>query len=270
MVKKLKLSASSYAHNGMTTVSIIIIGYKNKQALQTCLASIPKNSSYEIIVIDNTIENRGFAKGCNLGAARAQGKYLFFLNPDTVLNPDTLERLLAGLQADDSVGIIAPSFVDDNHLPYRNYSVQPTRINTPFLFSSLKKIIPVSLLHRLDPYTSDSLTEKKYVEAVSGAALCIEKKLFMSIGGFDEEYFMYWEDYDICQKVLDVGKNILFFPAAQLIHSNGGMTRDKKTSQQVFVAARAKFLKKRFGLFYALIVENFIRLTEKSLHFIIP
>lgn len=246
----------------MTEVSIIIVAYKAKAALARCLQSIPKNRNYEIIVIDNSEENRGFSKACNLGAQKAKGNYLFFLNPDTEIFSSTIPLLLAKLKKDSSVGIVAPQFLNEHKKPVRNYSRQPRWYSAPFLFSFIKKFLPKKTVCALHSYECDSLDEEKYVEAVSGAAVFIEKKVFEVVDGFDEHFFMYWEDYDLSLKINQLGKRVLFYPQAKIIHKQGGATTNKVLAQKWFQQSRYFYFKKIFGSIYASFLEGFLRLTE--------
>lgn len=246
----------------MKELSIIIVAYKAKRTLERCLASIPKNKQYEVIVIDNTYDNKGFSKACNLGASQAIGKYLFFLNPDAQLQPDTTQKLLQKIKQNPELGIIAPQFLNAQHVPYLSYSKQPTFFTFPIRFSFIEKFLPRKIICALHSYECDTLSEEKYVEAVSGAGLLIEKKLFEKIGGFDEDFFMYWEDYVICQKVSEQNRKILYYPTAQLVHLGAGTTINKKVAKEYFQKSRFIYLRKKFGLLYAMLVEGFLRLSE--------
>jgi GT2 family glycosyltransferase len=247
----------------MKLVSIIIVSYNSKIELKHCLKSIPKNNSYETIVIDNTKINRGFSKACNLGAQQATGKYLFFLNPDTQLQSNTIRKLVKKISSDKKIGIIAPQLLDKQKKPYRSYSLQPRFLTAPILFSFIRSLLPKDIICTLHSYECDTLKETKYVEAVSGAAMMIEKKLFHTIGGFDEDLFLYWEDYEICKKVTVIGKKILYYSQAKLTHTQGGATKNKVKALQLFQQSRFIFFKKRFGIIYSLCLEAFLRLTEK-------
>lgn len=243
-------------------VSIIIVAFHAKEQLQKCLKSIPSDPQIEIIVIDNSNNNRGFGRACNEGAQQATGTYLFFLNPDTILCKDTVTLLLNKIKSDPTIGIISPQFLDGRNNPYGSYSKQPTFFTSVIRFSFLYTFLPKSLQKIVHPYDFDTYTKSKYVEAVSGAALFMEKDLFFNIGGFDSDYFMYWEDYDICQKVLQTGKKILFFSAAQIKHSGGGTSSDKKQTKKYFNESRKIFFYKRFGKIRGFLLTAFLELTE--------
>jgi GT2 family glycosyltransferase len=243
-------------------VSIIIVSYHSAQAVEKCRKSIGENQKYEIIVIDNTDHNIGFSAACNQGAQQASGKYLFFLNPDTEVANGCIEKLVRKIKSNETYGIVAPQLSTEAGQPYRSYSLQPKWYTFPLLHSFIWEYLPHSLQAHIDTYLNDSLTVEKNVEAASGAALLVEKNIFDKIGGFDTDYFLYWEDYDICKKILNLNMKIRFVPDAKVMHSGGGATVDKKSAHALFQQSRFKFLKKRFGYIYALIVEFFLRSSE--------
>lgn len=247
----------------MKAVSVIIVAFHAKDKLKRCLASIPKNKNIEVIVVDNSVNNRGFGKACNVGAKKAKNELLFFLNPDTQVFPDTISLLADKLHKDEDVGIISPQFLNDKKQPYLSYTTQPTALTSLFRFSFIQVLLPRFLQKLSDPLQFDSPTQEKFVEGVSGAAIMISKKLFNDIDGFDERFFMYWEDFDICKKVLIKDKKILFYPAAKIIHSLGGTTKDSKVAQKYFVESRYLYFKKYFGSVNAYCIEGFLRSAEK-------
>lgn len=244
-------------------VSCIIVAYKNEKALKRCLASIPPEPTIETIVIDNTVHNLGFSQGCNLGAQKAEGEFLFFINPDTVLFPDTIQKLLTALTSDASIGIVAPQLVSLEKKPYLSFTRQPRWFSTPIVFSVFNKFFPSNPISQWHFYTSNSLEEPLFLEAVSGAACMISKKLYTQIQGFDPSFFMYWEDYDFCQKVLDAGKKILYFPTSKIIHQRGGSSQNIDETKKYFLQSRKIFFKKRFGPLYARVLEWWLQLPER-------
>lgn len=206
-------------------VSIVVVHYKADKVLFECLQSIKKSKpkvSFEVIVVDNdekkvidkeirknyqwtryikSPKNLGFGAGNNLGAKRAKGKYLFFLNPDTIVLPNATDSLVEFLEKNKSAGIVAPLLLNPQKRPY---PLQGTSILTP-----LKGVFALSFLVKLFPNNSISKkywlkgwdkTKTKEVDVVPGTAFMIEKKAFEKIGGFDEKFFLYFEEADFCKK----------------------------------------------------------------------
>lgn len=243
-------------------VSCIIVSYKDTAHVQKCVASIPVDSAIEVIVADNTTDNRGFAKGCNVGASQAQGEYLFFLNPDTRLLPQTITKLVTALENDPTIGIIAPQLLNAEKKPYLSFTRQPRWYSTPIVFSFVNKIWPHNPISKWHFYQDTSLNTQLKLEAVSGAAFMISKELYTQIQGFDEQFFMYWEDYDICQKVTQQHKNIFYFPEAQCIHYGSGSSSEKKNTTKYFLDSRKYFFTKYFGPVYARLLEWWLQLPQ--------
>ncbi|MFZ4631979.1 MAG: glycosyltransferase family 2 protein [Patescibacteria group bacterium] len=195
--------------------SFIIINYNTSELTSACLKSIFKYcepSEFEIILIDNNSKpedlnliknnfgesvkiiandrNLGFAKANNQGASMAQGDYLFFLNSDTLINSNILEAFKKNLMTDEGIGIIAPRLV---------------------LLSGKEQ-----------PYSYSINTKTKEMAWVSGAALAIRKKIFDTAGGWDEGYFMYFEDVDLCHSVSRLGYKMVRDLSSSIIHLTSG------------------------------------------------
>ncbi len=226
-------------------VSIIIINYNTVKLTNECVASVFRMTGgleFEVIVIDNgstdgsyeilsNVEyknyrylfndtNTGFPKACNQGADLACGRYLFFLNSDTVFLNNVPGLLFEYLQCHAEAGIAGPQFFNTD------MSLQVSCRRFPSIGIGLIKFFPflskVLRSHRREYYMPDlNSNVTQYVDTVSAGALMISKKLFNIIGKFDETNFMYGEDADICRRVRDGGQKVTFFPEARLIHYGG-------------------------------------------------
>ncbi len=243
-------------------VSLIIVVYKNSKILEKLLRSVPKNEGVETIVIDNSVTNRGFGAACNLGAKRAKGEYLFFVNPDCVLNKHTIPTLLKKLKSDTKIGVIGPQLRDDNNTAYLSTTRQPTIWSAPVVYSALNRI--PNVLSARHWYKNHELNSEKLVGSISGAAMMMRKNLFEKLGGFDEAFFLYWEDNDICRRVSEEGYRILYYPKAYVIHSRGKSTdRENGEIIRAFKASRYRFFRKHFGKLYATLLETWLALFEE-------
>ncbi|MEH2437883.1 MAG: glycosyltransferase family 2 protein [Nostoc sp.] len=223
------------------SVSIILVNYNGKEILPDCLNSIEKFidiPSYEIIIVDNAssdnsiellainypqihvvkqIENRGFGAGNNAGAKVASGEFLFLLNTDTVLTSNILPHLIELMQEDPQVGIIGPKLLNpDGSL---QISVSPAlgikgeyqarKMHQDYLNISQQSLI------------EQEFQEIKEVDIVVGAAFFIRSSLFHELSGFDENFFMYFEESDLCQRAQYQGYKIIYTPHVSLIHLKG-------------------------------------------------
>jgi len=271
-------------------VSVIVVNYKVRDLLFDCLESIykkTKNNNFEIIVVDNderkTIfpdlrkrfpqvkyvpnKNRGFAQGNNKGAKIAQGKYLFFLNPDTKFLNDVVKSLIEYINDNEDVGIVAPILYDKKE---RSYDLQGFGELNPrsaiFALSFINKLFPnngVSKKYWLAKWNKKKI---KKVDIVPGSALMIRRELFKKIGGFDENFFLYFEEMDLCKRVKDLGYKIALLPNAKVVHNWGESTKkSERNLTEIFRKSRQYYFKKHFGFLSAIFVEFFLRINRNNL-----
>lgn len=226
----------------MKTISIITLTFNSEVYIKNYLNSLkeylPKES--EVILVDNgsddktldivkeysfikVIANRnnlGFAKGCNLGAKLAEVEYLFFLNPDCKLINNSLNSLLEYIYKNPNVGIVAPKLMQSEVV------IQPTVRKLPSVLGAVKEYY-LGIKNSYEAFVPKGENPQK-VESVVGAAILIRKEIFEKVGGFDEKFFMYYEDLDLCLRVRKLGFNIVYFPRATILHSVGGSISEKK------------------------------------------
>ncbi len=236
-------------------ISFIIVSYKDAEKLQRCVASLPNTSDSEVIVINNNHDNRGFSKGCNFGAAQASGEYLFFLNPDTLVMPGSVEMIYTYLATHQTLACVAPQLCSEKGVPILSFTRQYRWFTAPIVLSWLHTYLPYNPISLWHFYSFSSLSQPRFLEAASGAALCIRRTIFNEIGGFDEKFFMYWEDYDICRRIINCGQKIYYLPQAKVIHSGGGSSHNKGVLKKYFDDARQVFFSKYFGYKYARLLE---------------
>ena len=175
-------------------VSIIIVKYKSEKYLEQCLKSINNQSQWEIIIVDNDQKNIGFSAGCNQGAKRAKGKYLFFLNPDTIVQPGAIKNMVKFLDRYEKAGIVAPLILDKNKKPYQKQgTAELTPLAALFSFSWFIKFWPKNPWANRYWLADWNKKTAKEVAVVPGSALMIRKDVFEKINGFDENFFLYFE-----------------------------------------------------------------------------
>jgi GT2 family glycosyltransferase len=219
-------------------ISIIIVTFNSLDPLKACLKSIggQEGVAFETIVVDNKSsdgtgeflgtqnvrrilpeKNEGFGAGVNLGQALAAGRYLFILNPDTILPPFTLKALHSFAVRADNFGLISPLIV------WPNGSIQPSARKLPtrfdFLFGRGSPLFKLGITG--ENRAGYIRTEDEYpaaVPAVSATALFIETALFRSLDGFDRRFFMYLEDIDLCRRISEKNLTIWLLPAVRVIH----------------------------------------------------
>jgi GT2 family glycosyltransferase len=214
--------------------SIIIINYKQKKFTENCIQSIKNflpGGSYEIIVVNNSREdkvnidgvkiidniNKGFAQANNLAAKSASGKYLLFLNADTILEKDFTKTFPDNFSNKDfgavGLGLKNPdntfqlSFWKEN--TFLN-EIQNKKWESGFKSGNEKTINEFS-----------SIKDIVQVDWVSGAAMIIPRDVFFELNGFNEEFYLFYEDADICKRIYDIGKKVYFMPFDGLVHFKG-------------------------------------------------
>lgn len=250
-------------------LSVVILNYNVRYFLQLCVLSVQKaiqQIDAEIIVVDNNSpddscamirehfpnvilienkENSGFPKGNNIGVAAAKGEYICILNPDTVVAEDTFEKVLAFAQDKKDAGIIGVKLVDGkgNFLPESKRGVP-----TPFVaftkITGLYKLFPKVFGEYYALHLSED--ESGEVDILVGAFMLMKRALYLEIGGFDENCFMYSDDIDLSYMVLKTGKANYYFHDTAVIHYKGESTVKDKRYMERFQEAMNFFYKKHF------------------------
>ncbi len=221
-------------------VSVIIVNYFSADMLERCLMSLI--DVHEVIIVDNSVDlqekkalttleqnrpslkiifnkqNLGFARAVNQGAAQAEGDTLLILNPDTFLFKDTLGLLEVEL-AKEGVGATGPfiQFPDGTEQ-------SGARRLTPTPARAFAKIIGLTRLGLMKDHNlagSDLPLEPQAVEALSGACMLMRKDLYQELNGMDEAYIMHCEDLDLCMRIRLKGLELMFVPAAKVVHEKG-------------------------------------------------
>lgn len=243
----------------MNTLSIIIVNWNTKELTLQTIKSIedhPPQVPFEIILVDNhssddTVaavrrqfpqvhiiendDNFGFGKANNIGMAAASGQYLLLLNSDTIVHPDALQQLVAYLDAHPSVMMVGPRLLNaDGSFQKACRRSLPRPLESALYLFGLNKIFPKSKLatryknESVDPLLSGP------TEAISGAAMCFRRAVFDMLGGFDEQFFMYAEDLDLCKQVQDQGWQIYYLSDAVITHLGGESSKQVKAPMAHF------------------------------------
>ncbi len=247
-------------------VSVIIVNYNSTDFLSDCIRSIfdsSKDVLFEIIVVDNNspqrdIEsfperypkvrfifsstNNGFGAGCNKGASAANGKYLLFLNPDTILPEGSLAQLVEFMESEDSAGACAPVYEDfDGNLVYTYNRFPNFRWEFNEFLGRGNDKVEASLLS--DKRIIERSGEPMRVDWLTGACLLVRRNLFCEAGGFDEDYFLYYEDTDIQKRISEMRAGIFCIPKIRIKHFvNSSVFEDKGRTVYHFHINRSKML----------------------------
>lgn len=164
------------------------------------------------IQIIETPENLGFAHGYNLGFRRARGKYILVNNPAKLLAPDAVETMVAAMEADPTVGILAPKLVYDDGTVRDSYRSFPRLFDVFIKRTSLRSVFTGRMRQYLQRDRNPSLVGE--TDWVAGGCLMIRRDLCEELGGFDERFFLFFEDTDFCRRCWNAGKRVVYFPDA--------------------------------------------------------
>lgn len=245
-------------------VSIIIVNYNTEQLISDCINSIyekTKNVIFEVIVVDNASKNDtsiikhdkrityiespknlGFGGANNLGVQYAKGKYLFFLNPDTLLINNAIYILYSYLQNNPNVGICGGNLYDINKSPAHSY-----RIIAPGILSEIYTLVsgvPFKYFLHEDFNPTSSPIRVAYV---TGADLLIRASIFNKIGGFNKQFFMYFEETYLCKEVSKLKYKIYNVPQAKIIHYEGKSFEWKQQREEMYFKSRKKYIISQCG-----------------------
>lgn len=248
-------------------VSIIIVNFNTRDFLKDCINSIKQKTlriSYEIIVIDNAsvdgsvemvrnefhdviiIEagsNLGFGRANNLGVETARGEYLLFLNSDTRLVNDAIFELYSFMSNHSECGIAGGNLTDFSGNPAHSFGMR-----FPGPFSDIARIFPET---RHGPGVTKheyNVTGKpKKIAYVTGADLMINRSLFLDIGGFDPDFFMYFEETELTHRVHAKGFFVYSVPSAMIMHFKGGSLTRLDGVKSIVYKSKYLYMLKVYG-----------------------
>jgi GT2 family glycosyltransferase len=230
-------------------LSIIIVTWNSRRDIENCLRALERyctGVAVEIIVFDNASTdgtaawvtanspktwlicsevNLGFARANNRAAEKAQGRHLLFLNPDTWVDGDLATELVRFLDSNPRAGGCAPRVLNpDGSVQRGSMRTLPTLETLFYDQTGLSRLFPRS--RRFGRYwmTWWDHNDMREVEQAAGACLAIRRGVFEQIGGFEESYFMFYEDVELCHAVLAAGWKIYFIPQARVYHIGGQST----------------------------------------------
>jgi len=254
-------------------LSVIIVNYDVKYFLEQCLCSVQKaiqQIEAEILVVDNASsdgsfeylapafptvifinnrENTGYARANNQGLRLASGKYILFLNPDTIIPGNCLKSCISLMESDPLSGALGIRMLDGSgqYLPESKRGFPSLRVSF-FKLSGLTALFPRS--RWFAAYYLGHLSEKQDQECdvLAGAFYFASKAVLEETGGFDEQFFMYGEDIDLSYRIRQAGKKLHYLANPPIIHFKGEST--KKASLQylrLFYKAMGQFVRKHYS-----------------------
>lgn len=255
-------------------LSVIIVNYNVKYFIEVCLHSVfraAEGIDTEVIVVDNNSmddscamikakypqvtlienkENTGFGHANNQGVAIAKGEYILFVNPDTVMPEDFLQKMVGYMDQHPEAGSAGPKLIDG-----RGVYAPDGKKSFPSLSVAIFKTTGVNKIFSKSPYfnkyyavhvAEDEVAE---VDILSGCCMLVRHSVIKEVGGaFDEAYFMYCEDFDLCYRIQQAGYKNIYYPETTLIHYKGESTKKATISHvRIFNDALSTFVRKHYS-----------------------
>lgn len=233
------------------TIGAVIVTHNSKNHIRSCLESLTHEGIQNSIVVDsastdNTLQvlrelsipciplaiNNGFGHAANRGSSLMNTDYVLFMNPDARLETGALQSIRCLLHRIKKVGVIGLALEDTiNVREKENFGSEPSLKR---LF--VRKLIKKQLAQAPIP-----------VDWVSGGAMVVDRSLFSHLGGFDESFFLYWEDVDLCKRVREAEYTVWIDPGAKAIHIRGGSQVNQKTKTHIYDASADRYYKKHYS-----------------------
>lgn len=254
-------------------LSIVIVNYNVKHFLRQCLASVYASTlspnQYEVWVVDNasvdgsmamvaeefpqakriaSTENLGFSKGNNLAITKANGRYILLLNPDTIIQEDTLALCIDYCNHHPNTGALGVKMVDGS-----GTFLPESKRGLPTLWNSFCKMTGLSSLFRgvklFSGYTLSHLPtdQTAKVDVLCGAYMMMPRQVIEEVGSLDERFFMYGEDIDLSYRIGQAGYDIVYFPETQIIHFKGESSKKGSLNYvKIFYNAMIQYVQKHY------------------------
>jgi hypothetical protein len=263
----------------MTDLSIIIVCYRGWERLIKCLESLNsftgENYSTEVIVVDNRSDdntiykleeqfslfrfihnqvNGGFANGCNVGGNSSSGEFLLFLNPDTVALESEVEKLLSTAKKNPSYGIVSCRQVNENGKESVAMGQFPKLGNMTGFLRAIQGLVnsqpsKTQTMQR----SSIPIPDIEFPDWISGSVVLMRREIFNRINGFDEDFWMYYEDVDLSRRIRNIQLEVAFCRNTTIEHNHGGSSRinvktASLTKTEVHISRHVYISKHKTGL----------------------
>ncbi len=258
-----------------TDVSICIVNWNTKDLVQKCIKSIREKTSgltYEIIIVDNNSldesvqiiksdypecliveskKNLGFAKGNNEAVKKASGKYILYLNPDTELITNAIFGMFLFLEKNADFGAVGCKLVtSDGRIQFTCARTFPTPFNQFSFLAMLNRLFPQSKHLSTVEMNYWDHADNREIDCLSGACIMARKDIIDALNGFDENFFMYAEDVDLCYRIRMAGWKIYYLAEDSISHHEGASSKKRSDRHFGEIMQRASnyyFLTKHFG-----------------------
>jgi GT2 family glycosyltransferase len=250
-------------------MAVAIVNYNTREDLRACLETVRGEGPGEVVVVDNASSdgsaemiqaeyprvmlhcnktNVGFGTAANQAVAKCSANYVLLLNSDILLQAGAVNALSNYIDVHPRAAIVGPRLVNTNGTLQASCYPFPTILNTFFVdtcLGDLIRYVPVLRNHFLPTWPHH---HAKIVPWVKGAAMAIRREAFETVGGFDETFFMYSEEIDLCYRLLAIGWQVHFAPVTTAVHPGGASTAQHQTEMAVqLLASTFKFYRKHYS-----------------------
>jgi GT2 family glycosyltransferase len=244
---------------GVSKVDVVVVSHNSEAHLRACVEPLVALDGVNVIVVDNassdssvariedlplrvieSAENNGFAAGCNIGWHAGSSPYVLFLNPDARVGAAALDALVAVLQSRADAGIVAPRIIGEDGVTQYSLRRFPRLRSTYSQALFLHRVAPSAdwadeAIRRLGAYEHPAAHDW-----VSGACMLVRRSLLEQLGGWDDGFFLYCEDIDLCRRTHDLGAEVRYEPAAVVRHIGGG-SAPRAATLPVLAASRVRY-----------------------------
>lgn len=265
-------------------LSIVIVNWKVRDLLEKCLDSIFRyqgDYKIEVLVVDNDSQdgspemimtdyqdvvmislptNIGFAAANNLAIKQASADNIFLLNPDSEITEDFFPKIFQYLAQRQNIEVLGPHIINPDGSTQQSIRRLPDLWSQIMVLLKLIKIFPNNKFLKKYLYTDFDYTKEQSVDQIMGAAMLIPKEIFDKLGYFDENFFVWFEEVDFCQRVKKAQFNIRYTPDIKIIHQGGKSFSKKGTlkKQWIFDKSLLYYFLKHKNIFSALVILLFI------------
>jgi N-acetylglucosaminyl-diphospho-decaprenol L-rhamnosyltransferase len=246
-------------------IDVVVVSYNSRDTLRACVEPLAGLDGVNVIVVDNASPDRslevvadlpvqaidsgrngGFAFGCNLGMAAGSAPYVLFLNPDARLDAAGLERLVAVLEGEPSAALVGPRLLEDGD------RLVPSMRRFQRTGSTWAQALFVHRVVRRAAWANEIVRDPAAYEApahpewLSGACMLTRRAALEPIGGFDEGFFLYCEDMDLCARLRAAGHEIRYEPSVA-VHHEGGRSAPRASLYAVLARSRTRYARLHSG-----------------------
>ena len=292
--------------DSLPVLSIIILTYNTKEITLAAVKSIEENyreevkaGKFEVIVADNSSTdgsleffrkykdstsiktfqiignegNIGFSKGNNKAVPFAKGRYVLFLNPDTIVYKDTLNRMLSFMDKNPEIGASSCKLINQNgKIDFNCHRGFPTPWNSFCYFIGLQRIFPKRKLFAGYTQGWKDLDATHEVDAIEGAFMLVPKSVGKKVGWWDEDYFFYGEDLQFCYNIKKIGLKIYYVGEVNIMHIGGAASGIKKKTQNITTAnieTKKRLQRERFNAMRIFYRKNYKNKYPSFIYFLI-